>query len=138
MGNTLEVAFAKPGAAPSLDLLQTLTPRQLEVLAMLCEGLPNKLIARRLNISAGTVKVHIVHIHRALKVSSRLQAVVVARSAGFDAKAVAQPPTPAVPQASRILPIPPAPVRPPMRAAGEGALPLLAALMSRRLDTVPA
>ena len=138
MGNTLEVASAKPAAAKSLDLLQTLTPRQLEVLAMLCEGLPNKLIARRLNISAGTVKVHIVHIHRALKVSSRLQAVVIARSVGFDAKAVLQPPVPTMPQASRILPIPPAPARPPMRAAAEGALPLLAAVMSRRLDTVTA
>ena len=33
-----------------------LTPRQLEVLDLLCEGLPNKLICRRLNIASGTVK----------------------------------------------------------------------------------
>lgn len=55
-----------------------LTPRQLEVLALLCEGLPNKLICRRLNIATGTVKVHIGCILRELGVTSRLQAVVAA------------------------------------------------------------
>jgi DNA-binding NarL/FixJ family response regulator len=57
-----------------------LTPRQREVLALLCEGLPNKLICRALNISAGTVKVHISCILRELGVVSRLQAVVVSRA----------------------------------------------------------
>ena len=56
-----------------------LTPREREVLALLCEGLSNKLIGRRLKISAGTVKVHVSNILRALNVSNRLQAVVVAR-----------------------------------------------------------
>lgn len=56
-----------------------LTPRQRDVLALLCEGLPNKLICRRLNISSGTVKAHISSILRELGVSSRLQAVVAAR-----------------------------------------------------------
>jgi len=60
-----------------------LTPRQLEVLALLCEGLPNKLICRRLNISAGTVKAHISSILRELGVASRLQAVVAARRRGL-------------------------------------------------------
>lgn len=63
-----------------------LTPRQLEVLALLCEGLPNKLICRRLNISAGTVKAHISCILKGLGVTSRLQAVVVVRSHGFIGK----------------------------------------------------
>ena len=57
-----------------------LTPRQRDVLALLCEGLPNKLICRRLNISSGTVKAHISSILRELGVSSRLQAVVAARA----------------------------------------------------------
>jgi two-component system nitrate/nitrite response regulator NarL len=48
------------------------------VLALLCEGLPNKLIGRRLKISSGTVKVHISNIFRALNVSNRLQAVLLA------------------------------------------------------------
>ena len=55
-----------------------LTPRQLEVLSLLCEGLPNKLICRQLNIAAGTVKVHIGVILRERGVTSRLQAVVAA------------------------------------------------------------
>ena len=59
-----------------------LTPRQRDVLALLCEGLPNKLICRRLNISPGTVKAHISSILRELGVSSRLQAVVTARESG--------------------------------------------------------
>lgn len=56
-----------------------LTPRQRDVLALLCEGLPNKLICRRLDISSGTVKAHISSILRELNVGSRLQAVVAAR-----------------------------------------------------------
>jgi DNA-binding NarL/FixJ family response regulator len=60
-----------------------LTGRQMEVLALLCEGLPNKLICRRLNISAGTVKAHISSILRELGVGSRLQAVVWARRRGL-------------------------------------------------------
>lgn len=60
-----------------------LTPRQLEVLSLLCEGLPNKLICRRLNISAGTVKIHISCILRELGVTSRLQAVVSAHRCGL-------------------------------------------------------
>src|SRR3977135_69432 len=68
----------RPAAAPG-----HLTPRQLEVLALLCEGLPNKLICRRLNIATGTVKVHISCILRELGVTSRLQAVGVARRRNF-------------------------------------------------------
>ena len=56
-----------------------LTPRQQEVLALLCEGLPNKLICRRLNIATGTVKIHISCILRELGVTSRLQAALSAR-----------------------------------------------------------
>jgi DNA-binding NarL/FixJ family response regulator len=68
------------GEAPSPPRL---TPRQLEVLTWLCEGLPNKLIARRLDIEAATVKVHISSILRELGVASRLQAAIAARSLGL-------------------------------------------------------
>jgi DNA-binding NarL/FixJ family response regulator len=60
-----------------------LTPRELEVLALLGEGLPNKLIGRRLNISAATVKCHISRILDELGVASRLQAVVAAARCGL-------------------------------------------------------
>jgi DNA-binding CsgD family transcriptional regulator len=60
-----------------------LTPRQVEVLELLCEGLSNKAISRRLNIAGGTVKIHVAAIIHALQVSSRLQAVVEARRRGL-------------------------------------------------------
>jgi DNA-binding NarL/FixJ family response regulator len=69
-----------------------LTPRQLEVLSLLCEGLPNKLICRQLNIATGTVKVHISVILRELGVSSRLQAVVAAQRCGLVGKSVVSTP----------------------------------------------
>jgi DNA-binding NarL/FixJ family response regulator len=59
------------------------TPRQLDVLVLLCEGLPNKLIGSRLGISAGTVKIHVSHILVKLGASSRLQAVIAARASGL-------------------------------------------------------
>ena len=60
-----------------------LTHRELEVLALLCEGMPNKIIARELNISTSTVKVHIGQILSELGVTSRLQAVVEAHRRGL-------------------------------------------------------
>lgn len=53
-----------------------LTPRQTDVLALLLQGKPNKLIARELNLSVETVKDHVAAVLRALKVSSRTQAVL--------------------------------------------------------------
>lgn len=53
-----------------------LTPRQAEVLSLLLQGLPNKLIARHLNLSVETVKDHVAAVLRALNVSSRTQAVL--------------------------------------------------------------
>ncbi len=86
MGTLYEMkpSLVRPPPTPRQEKL---TPRQLEVLALLCEGLPNKLIARRLDMAGGTVKVHIVRILRALNVSSRLQAVIAARSLGLLDKA---------------------------------------------------
>jgi DNA-binding NarL/FixJ family response regulator len=60
---------------PSIDDIG-LTPRQAEVLGLLLQGLPNKLIARRLNLSVETVKDHVAAVLRALGVSSRTQAVL--------------------------------------------------------------
>ena len=53
-----------------------LTPRQTEVLALLLQGKPNKLIARDLNVSVETVKDHVAAVLRVLNVSSRTQAVL--------------------------------------------------------------
>ena len=60
-----------------------LTPRERQVLFLLYVGFSNKLIARELGISVSTVKIHISNIFAELNVSSRLQAVVVARRCGL-------------------------------------------------------
>jgi DNA-binding NarL/FixJ family response regulator len=72
------------GAAPRPDL-HALTPRQRDVLRGLSRGLPNKLIARELGLSEGTVKIHIAAVLRALRARNRTEAVVLARQLGFDA-----------------------------------------------------
>jgi len=53
-----------------------LTARQADVLRLLAQGKPNKMICRDLNLSEGTVKVHVSAILKALNVHSRTQAVV--------------------------------------------------------------
>jgi DNA-binding NarL/FixJ family response regulator len=53
-----------------------LTPREREVLLMVAEGLPNKLIARRLEISEATVKAHLTRVFERIGVSDRTQAAL--------------------------------------------------------------
>jgi DNA-binding NarL/FixJ family response regulator len=66
--------------ARSLDgLRQLLTSRQIDVMMALSQGKPNKLIARDLGISEGTVKIHLAAIFRALNVRNRVEAVVASR-----------------------------------------------------------
>lgn len=56
-----------------------LSPREQEVLRLVAEGLPNKLIARRLSISERTVKAHLTNIFTRIGVSDRTQAALWAR-----------------------------------------------------------
>lgn len=64
----------------SVDALRTLlTERQIDVMRLLSQGKPNKLIARDLGISEGTVKIHLAAIFRALNVRNRVEAVVASR-----------------------------------------------------------
>jgi DNA-binding NarL/FixJ family response regulator len=58
--------------------VDSLTERQLDVLRLLAKGLPNKLIARELDLSEGTIKVHLLAIFRTLNVSNRTEAVIAA------------------------------------------------------------
>jgi DNA-binding NarL/FixJ family response regulator len=53
-----------------------LTPREDEVLSLLAEGLPNKLIAQRLEISEKTVKAHLTSIFQRIGVTDRTQAAL--------------------------------------------------------------
>ena len=66
--------------ARSVDgLRKLLTERQIDVMRLLSQGKPNKLIARELGISEGTVKIHLAAIFRALNVRNRVEAVVASR-----------------------------------------------------------
>lgn len=69
-----------------------LTPRQADVLHLLLQGKPAKLIGRQLNLSLSTVKAHTSAVLRALNVTTRTQAVLVAGRLGlrFDVPAPAQ------------------------------------------------
>jgi DNA-binding NarL/FixJ family response regulator len=60
-----------------------LTPRQCQVLDLLCQGLPNKTIGRRLDLSENTVRGHVQAILAFLQVCSRTEAVVEARRRGL-------------------------------------------------------
>ncbi|HSN45254.1 MAG TPA: response regulator transcription factor [Casimicrobiaceae bacterium] len=60
-----------------------LTSRQRDVLRLLAKGLPNKLIARELGLTEGTVKVHLLAIFRTLGARNRTEAVLAAQRRGL-------------------------------------------------------
>jgi two-component system, NarL family, nitrate/nitrite response regulator NarL len=60
-----------------------LTSRQLQVLALMAQGKPNKVIARDLNLSENTVRVHVSAMFTHLGVNSRTAAVLAAQQAGL-------------------------------------------------------
>ena len=78
MRHAPEQPLAAPEPAQKLRSFESLglTPRQADVLALLLQGLPNKLIARELSLSVETVKDHVAAVLRALGVNSRTQAVL--------------------------------------------------------------
>ncbi len=71
-------------AAPLSDL----TPREMEILRHVAEGQSNKMIARALNITDGTVKLHVKAILRKLGVHSRVEAAVIAVEQGLGRKKI--------------------------------------------------
>lgn len=75
------LAHALCGDTTSPDIDEAnLTEREHEILACIVEGLSNKLIAHRLDISEGTVKVHVKNLLRKLNLRSRLEIAVWAFS----------------------------------------------------------
>jgi DNA-binding NarL/FixJ family response regulator len=64
---------------------EDLSPREREVLALVAAGLPNKLIARRLDISEKTVKAHLTRVFQQIGVTDRTQAALWAERQGLTA-----------------------------------------------------
>lgn len=69
--------------APKPLQIAELTPRQQEILPLLADGLPNKLISRRLGLSEDTVKTHLKALYQELDVHSRTACVSAARQRGW-------------------------------------------------------
>lgn len=71
----LASALRKP-EKKTASVLSTLTSREYEILKLIAKGMSNKLIARELDISDGTVKVHVKHLLKKLDLKSRVEAAV--------------------------------------------------------------
>jgi two-component system nitrate/nitrite response regulator NarL len=76
-------AGAEPEARRPAAPLSLLTPRELEILEHVADGLSNKMIARALEITDGTVKLHVKAILRKLGMRSRVEAAVTAVEHGL-------------------------------------------------------
>ncbi len=70
-------------AAPSEGARETLSPREIEVLAMLSRGLSNKQMARDLSRSEATIATHLRRIYERLGAHTRTQAIAIARRGGL-------------------------------------------------------
>ncbi|MGH3078466.1 MAG: LuxR C-terminal-related transcriptional regulator [Gaiellaceae bacterium] len=77
-----KAARALLSARRSPTTSDSLSEREREVLAMVAEGLPNKLIARQLAISEKTVKAHLTSVYRQIGVTDRTQAALWAERHG--------------------------------------------------------
>jgi len=83
-GETVIVRASGPTAStPSGDAMSALTARQLDVLRYVAQGMSNKEIARELNISPYTVRIHVSGILKTLDRTSRSAAAAYATSRGF-------------------------------------------------------
>ncbi|WP_447527547.1 MULTISPECIES: two-component system response regulator NarL [unclassified Vreelandella] len=80
----LAEALRNQRATPTAPDIRSLTQREREILRQLAGGLSNKLIARKLDITEGTVKVHVKHLLKKLNLRSRVEAAVWAVQAGIN------------------------------------------------------
>jgi len=87
-GKLVDAFKALPSAAAAAadlapDPIESLSPREAEILSHIARGASNKEIARDLGIAETTVKIHVQHVLRKLEVSSRVQAAVAATEHGL-------------------------------------------------------
>jgi DNA-binding NarL/FixJ family response regulator len=78
--------LAGPGTAPGGSAEETLTPRQIEILQLVAEGIPYKEIAERLCLSDHTVKYHVGEIMQRLHLKNRSQVLAYAARSGLLSK----------------------------------------------------
>lgn len=71
----LATAIRNPASKTAVGS-DSLTQRELEILKLIAKGMSNKVIARELDISDGTVKVHVKHLLKKLHLRSRVEAAV--------------------------------------------------------------
>ncbi len=81
-GEMADVVLTLPETTVSFDAEAGLTPREIEVLALLAEGASNKAIARRLGISVHTAKFHVGSLLDKLDATGRTDAVAHAARLG--------------------------------------------------------
>lgn len=82
LAEAVVVAAARPMGGDE-PLVEAITPRELQVLELLAEGLPNKMIAQRLGISDQTVKFHVAAVSGKLGAANRTDAVRRAVRRGY-------------------------------------------------------
>lgn len=75
--------LADGGTAGAIDATHDLSPRETQILSCLLAGLPNKAIARRLQITESTVKMHFKNVLRKIHAANRTQAAVWAIDHGI-------------------------------------------------------
>lgn len=98
-------------AVPAKRITDLLSDREIDTLRCICNGDPNKVIARRLEISEATVKVHVKAILRKLHLRNRTEAVAWTLNSGIDlSPAEAKPALPAPPVAANAALALPAPL----------------------------
>jgi DNA-binding NarL/FixJ family response regulator len=81
VGRALEKMLLRE--AGEREVAGALTPRELEIVRMVAAGLRNKQIADTLNISEGTVKIHLHHIYEKLHLDGRLELALYAQDKGL-------------------------------------------------------
>jgi DNA-binding NarL/FixJ family response regulator len=84
--NLLEQADINEPVTPRLGRNKALTQRQIQVLRHLADGKTNKQIATSLQVTEGTVKIHMAAIFRILKVNNRTEALLVAQKMGLNVR----------------------------------------------------
>lgn len=80
---TLLAQALQSGRSSNKSDISSLTPREKQIIKLIAGGLPNKLIARKLNITEGTVKVHVKHLLKKLRLRSRVEVAVWAVQEGL-------------------------------------------------------